>query len=304
MAPSQSKLNFKKDSPIRKSSPGKNSSKLAKRPAHVLTVIGFPPLPVEIYVYRRGTDRDGYTGTYRKVIDGEMDSADLIRMGFTQYYVHRLSLEVNAPKVGEDSWNCIVMVRYVPGMQPSTSQTRAEGNAFLRSWLMDPEHSKYPPNDILTVDNTRSTNLEPMDHFLLDEHIFIILRAVVDPDRRFFTDHPELAHLFYSGPNYYPEAVTQYGYGTVAPPADGQVAVGNLAPNVEGNHFDGQEEGQADPDQGQADPDQGEEGIEEFEEAGAVDEANGDNETEENEGNQGETKQDRTSSRKPSKKRR
>ena len=295
MAPSQSKLNFKKDSPIRKTSPGKNSSKLAKRPQHVLTVVAFPPLPVELYVYRRGTDRDGYTGYYRQVIDGERESDDLIQKGFTQYYVHRLSQQVNAPKVGEDSWNCIVMVRYVPGMHESTGQTRAEGLAFLRGWLMDDEHSKYPPNDILTVDQTHPTHPVPMDNFLLDEHIFIVLRAVVDPNGRFFTDHPELARLFYSGPNYYGDAISMYGYGTVAPPVgpvDSQAQARDGMMENESNDLAIHGEDSTNEDAQGAD------------DVAVEENANEENEGEENDANEEEAKHDRTSSRKASKKRR
>ena len=241
MAPVQSKIPFSKGSPFKRNSPGKNSSKLAKRPQHVLSCYGFPPSPVEFYILRKGEDRDGYTGFYRQVIDGEKENDALAEHGFFQYFTRRVSLEQDIPMVGQDTWNCTVMVRYVNGMNPSSTSTRYEGLTFLRGWLMDKNHSKYPPNDILTVDQTRGRDILAMDNFILDEHVLLVMEAVISEDlrnERFFTDFREYANVFYTGPDYPSDAIAQYGFGNQLPQPDNGNANGENNEEGPGNNAD------------------------------------------------------------------
>ena len=214
MAPSQSKPIDK--SMYAKKSPTKNSSKLSKRPRFSLTVWGFPPLCIEAYAYRKGTDRDGYGNHYRKCVDGDEECKELDDAGFSQYFTRRISKLQNVPLVGADEWACFIYVRWVPGMNPSTAQTREEGLSFFRKYLMDPRYSRYPPNDILTMDLTNVNEPLGMDNFFLDEHILLFIKDLFQPsiaNEDFFRDHNNIAKLFFSSAPYPPEAPFLYGFG-------------------------------------------------------------------------------------------
>lgn len=229
MAPTHSKL--LKRSPIKRASPPKNSSKLAKKPRFTLTVWGFAPLSLEFYIFRKGEDKDGFGLFYRQVIDGEKECPELEEAGFTMYYVRRLAQDNNNAMVGADEWTCYVYVRWVPGDIPSSRDTRAQGAEFLRQHFMDARYSRFPPNDILVIDETNEEVPKPMDHFLQDEIILQLMKNCVDKDAlntRFFTDYPELAELFFTGPPYYSVASMLYGFGTDMGPAPAAIpSIGN-----------------------------------------------------------------------------
>ena len=225
-----------------KSSPSKNSSKLSKRPRFILSCWGFPPLCIEAYVYRKGTDRDGYGNHYRKCVDGDEQCKELDEAGFAQYFTRRISKEQNIPLVGADEWACFVYVRWVPGMNPSTTQTRVEGLSFFRKYLMDNRYSRYPPNDIMTMDLTDVVQPRGMDHLFLDEHIMLFIKDLFQPsiaNERFFTEHNVIAKLFFGSAPYPPEATMLYGFGNALPVAPAAEAIAVSQPDKpDGPEFD------------------------------------------------------------------
>ena len=222
MAPQQQQIKLGKGSPVRREMPGKMSTKLASRPTYNLYCWGWPSSPWEAYTFRKG-DKDAYAAFYRQVVDGEKDCQELEDMGFRMYFTRRRAPGDNSPSTGEDNWPENVYVRCVNNMNPTTPQTRQEGLSFLRRFFMNKEYSKYPPNDINTVDMTNEQDLMPMDHLLMDQHVMALLDRTIPTDhanRRFFTNHRAFASLFFGGPVYPPEAITTYGYGTTLPPPD------------------------------------------------------------------------------------
>lgn len=209
-----------KKPPIKKVSPKKNSSKMNNRPRFTLSVVGFhPDFPLEAYFYRRSDGRDGYTQTYRQAVDNQRDIPSLDENGFIQYFARRNSIDDDNTMMGSDNWACYVLVRWIPNQDPSTAETRREGLQFLRGFFMSSEYSRYPPNDINTIDITDTENPVPMDHFFQDQHIINFIPAIYPEEvanTTFFSSYPDEARMFFSRDEYPADAIALYGYGRAA----------------------------------------------------------------------------------------
>lgn len=236
--------------PIKKESPQKFSSKMSKKPRFTLSVIAFhPEMPLEAYFFRRSDERDGYTLSYRKAVDGDIQIQMLEDNGFIQYFNRRVNAENNTTMMGSDDWACHVLMRWVPGQNPSTPHTRRDGLRLLRGFFMSSEYSKYPPHDIVTVDLTDPENPVSMDQFILDENIMTLIPMLFPPETAntsFAREYPDVARVFFSGDSFPSDAIAMYGYG------NGDIGQGRRVQDI-GAFAPGFNPGEQDPNNNNAD---------------------------------------------------
>ena len=215
----------------------KLTSKTTKRTvsSHIVVVYGFGnDLPYEAYMYTKGGTDDGYMNSYRKYIDEDDYPVDFLsNAGFFAYFNRRESKEGNAILHNPQGFFRLVMMRSIPGGNPSTKSTRASGLKLLKHFFGDKAYMTYP-QDVNTVDSTDDENPVSMDNFLLNHDILALMERALDDDvlnEDFYANYPDLANAFFSGNSIPTEAVSKYRY-----PADRAITAPNFAFPAEGTN--------------------------------------------------------------------
>lgn len=158
---------------------GKSSEKTNYYPP-VLTVYAFPsPFAFEAYIYSRGNqfnndEDDVYLKKFEICMNPNPDDPNqqpcpyLDEANFVKIVYRRKPNSDNDHLVGvkKPYWRQI-MIRY-PKEGDSTPETRQEGLEVLKKFMTDPDHTNYPPNEIVLRDATDEDNYMPLDHFFLD----------------------------------------------------------------------------------------------------------------------------------------
>lgn len=232
-----SQLNQKRGSPFKKTEPSKRSPKLAKKNNFKLQVWGFNHLAFELYSFSSGPNKDGYLWKYRQHVDGDENAniPELSDAGFKAYYKRRVSIDMDDAHIGDDDYVRYYIGRFLPGMVPSTPETRVDGLYVLKSFFNNRVHTKYPPgNGMPAVDETDHEHLGSLDHFLLSDTIMEVMVDLVDSPPRnptYFANFPDHARLFFSGtpPR---SAVSMYGYPQNQRSSTHAVAAAAAAPVV------------------------------------------------------------------------
>ena len=168
-----------KATPTERRSPGKAKKPVPmrqKKSPLTLYVVNFgPPFTFEIYFYEKNGNEDGFHFGVTKYMRGnETDTHSLFdAANFTQGLSRRVpgSADIVAKSV-ETNYDRRIFLRY-PRESESTPATRATGLAALKSFLLDPRFSKYPPTAIETVDLTDYENAchTAMDNYIMNGDI-------------------------------------------------------------------------------------------------------------------------------------
>lgn len=104
-----------------------------------------------------------------------------------------------------------VIMRYVPD-GTSTPESRTEGLAILKTFLMSPNNTEFPPQDIMTIDCTNEASPESLDTFFLDAEIIAIVKQdVVEAEWSKIYSYKGFAPRLWSGNNY-PEEAAEFGF--------------------------------------------------------------------------------------------
>jgi hypothetical protein len=194
--------NKKVSPPKKKSTPQKQKSGGAQVPYMLYGLRLLPESSFEAFVYERDATNDGYTGGFGQVMNTDTKCKYLEEAGFCRLYPRRVDVATNeALKNSRNSYNRMVMVRYVHDHDPATSDSTREGLSVLKRFLMDPEFTRYPPVSIVTVDRTDDDNRMPLDHMFLDRDIITILEGEYDDlvlNDTFFEQYSEAARYVFS----------------------------------------------------------------------------------------------------------
>ena len=99
----------------------------------------------------------------------------------------------------------------------STHDSRLAILRAMQAYIMRPEHNKfgysYVVNDASDLTPPNADALEPMDHFIQDDHIVnLILLVFEDTGETWFADNVANALDFFSGPNFPDYAMEKLGY--------------------------------------------------------------------------------------------
>lgn len=180
----------------------------------ILTCYAFhPDLPIEAYLFTKDDNNDAYTWGYKQFIAGHTTSDTLTEANFTAWKFRRTPNSNNVHLVDSRDFRRCIMLRYVPeGI--STPASRTEGLAVLRAFLMDRRYSNYPPANIITLDQTNTTDPHALDEFFMDQDIEVFIKEefdIAELDNEFYTKYPELAKKLWSG-IHYPEFALQLGF--------------------------------------------------------------------------------------------
>ena len=211
MAPIAKSTPTKKvDSPARKAittvkrtSPGKSNKpipvKKEKNRAPTLSVVSFgPPFTFEIYFFEKTETDDGFTHGITKQIRGEGQSHTLFdSANFISHLTRRIpGSDDVVMRNKENDYERRLFLRYPPERE-STKETRESGLNAVRSFLMDPRFSRYPPTviDLRDLTNYDQTDFPtPMDDYMMNNDIkeaIIQCCDETDLDDEFKVNFPE-----------------------------------------------------------------------------------------------------------------
>jgi hypothetical protein len=203
-----------KASPAKAASPARRKGKqvslkekLSKQTANnatTLTAYGVHPiLGTEIYLFTVGQN-DGFLKIFGDYTKGTMACSSLEKGNFTSLFNRRVPVSDNTIMLGQKGfWRKVIVRHPVDGI--STPETRAEGLAILKKCFLTTDFTKFPPQDIETMDATDVDNPKALDMFLLDNDIVDIIKEQIDMDDLnddFYTDYYDCAKLIWSGTNY------------------------------------------------------------------------------------------------------
>lgn len=226
MLSSPSKPGLEKTSPFKKSpfspkSKARLGSKVSKNSnPHQIRSVGFPPFCIEAFEFVReinGEKNEGYSWPLRKIIENQVDDPMAEDIGFFASLFQRESISKNQRLQGNDNWPRYWMLRMVPGDNPSTPESRAEGANLLKRYFMDTNNTQYPPKDIDIVDDTHS-DPKCMQHYLLDDDIMRVLQHAIDEEffnADFAKTYPEMALMAFSGPSFPNDSIIQLGFDSL-----------------------------------------------------------------------------------------
>ena len=190
--------------------PGASRAQRARR-SPTLTVHAFKePLTFEAYIYEASPGNDGFVASFQKVMDGSDRCDYLTEANFTKFVWRRDPNHSNDPNsentilhntstAKKDFWRGI-MIRY-PNNEGSSPETREEGLQVLKSFLMDPQFTDYPPSDIETMDATNMEDPPALDEYFLDHGIKAFLTEDLeesDFDPGFYDRYTEFAQKCWS----------------------------------------------------------------------------------------------------------
>ena len=106
-----------------------------------------------------------------------------------------------------DFWKQVIIRYPVDGANTpieSTPETRRQGLEAIKMALMNPEYTRFPPEDIITMDTADPENPPPLDHFFLDNDIRDFMKEDIqetDLTTTFVQDFPDAASKCWSGHN-------------------------------------------------------------------------------------------------------
>jgi hypothetical protein len=169
------------------------------------------PLRFELYMYEKSTSEDAYTYGMQKYLKGEFTELHepIERANFVRVLTRRVPFSDDETMKNKNGYRRLVFVRYPPGDQGSTSETRQEGLNALKSFLMDKRFSEYPPNSVETEDLTDEGNYASLDNFLLNADIEELMRLDIPAealDENFRAEYTGFAESCWTGPNFSPFA--------------------------------------------------------------------------------------------------
>jgi hypothetical protein len=173
-----------------------------------LTCYGWcKPLRFEVYLYEKSINEDGYTWGVQKYLKDEFEQKheSLEHANFTRVLTRRVPFSSNVAMTGASGYRRVVFIRYPKGDEGSTKETRQEGLQAMKSFLMDPKFSDYPPKIIETEDLTNEDNYAPLDQFLMDDDIEELMKLDIPLevlDGNFKEEYGGFADACWRGPNF------------------------------------------------------------------------------------------------------
>ena len=175
-----------------------------------LRVYGFgPEFSFEMYIIEKDSENDEYLKGISDYIESPPDTNSkhslIDECNFYKKAYRRIPKSANEHLCGTKKgyWRSVIL-RY-PKENESTPQTRQDGLNALSSFLKDSRFSKYPINNIITVDMTDEDNLPSLDTFLMDDDIKNVMEQDIDEEelnKEFVSKYPEFAKRIYAGNNY------------------------------------------------------------------------------------------------------
>ena len=180
-----------------------------------LTVHSFAePLGLEAYIYEQKEGADGYLRGVEEVLSGQMTCDYFSNALFHRVVNRRIAkspnneiLKFSDPQKSK-LWRKIIL-RYPEG--GTSHVTRQEGLKIAKKFLMDNMFTKYPPNDIVTIDATDAENVPSLDQFFVDNDIKKILQQEISPnmlDCNFHANCTEFAAKCWSGATEFDYAIS------------------------------------------------------------------------------------------------
>jgi hypothetical protein len=178
----------KPSSPPRKKKSTPTPKKVKKIGAEpILTVTRFSdPFTFEMYIYSSKPGNDGYLNGLQVALAGTRSDGTvvppvpaLVEGNFHSVPYRRLPNTPNEHAMGGNGFWRYVVLRY-PTQGESTPETRQEGLALLSTFLKDPEHTRFPPNNITLIDETDEENPPALDHYFFDDTIQEIMNEDID----------------------------------------------------------------------------------------------------------------------------
>jgi hypothetical protein len=189
--------------------------KLSKRTAvgPTLTMYAMHDITnTEVVLYTSG-QADGFLATYKKYCDGLHRCDALESANFTGCFYRRLPNSADTiMKNPKGFWRMIIVRHPLDGV--STTETRAEGLAVLKKCFLSSEFSKFPPDDIETIDATDVDNPHALDLFFQDHDIVNIIKEQLDDavlNDTFYATYTECATKLWSG-TFYPSYARGLGF--------------------------------------------------------------------------------------------
>jgi hypothetical protein len=140
------------------------------------------PMNFEAYFYEASFGNDGYLGSFKKVMEGNMECKYLLDANFTEIVFMRDPASDNEPLHNLSSsrsafWRCI-MIRYPPG--GSTKKSREQGLKILHQFFTDKQYTSYPPRKIELVDLSSKEHPPPMDDYFLNYKVKQFMEEDID----------------------------------------------------------------------------------------------------------------------------
>ena len=168
-----------------------------------------PEFSFEMYIIEKDSENDEYLKGISDYIESPPNTNEkhslVDECNFYKKAYRRIPQSANEHLCGTKKgyWRSVIL-RY-PKENESTPQTRQDGLNALSSFLKDSRFSKYPINNIITVDMTDEDNLPSLDTFLMDDDIKNIMEQDIDEEelnKEFVSKYPEFAKRIYAGNNY------------------------------------------------------------------------------------------------------
>ena len=176
-----------------------------------ISVVGFSlHFNIELYMYEKGYQNDGFTHAIRKQIHGDPQNGEhegFKNANFISFCDRRKPLSNNEIWMKpEGDYPRNVIIRWPDNDdESSTTKSRQEGLNTLKDFLMDPKFSKYPPRQIDLRDLTSDDLPASFDTYLLDNDIQEIMKmsfAEEELDGEFASKYPDVANMCWRSQNY------------------------------------------------------------------------------------------------------
>lgn len=181
-----------------------------------LTVYSFyKDFEIEAYVYEKDEDNDGFTFDYKVIMDGTKSCNYLTAAGFNEYLYRRKLNSKNEQLLNGKNFPRNMLIRDVSDLGGSSKLTRTDGLDALKQFFMDPDFTRFPPRDIMKVDDNREEDPHALDEFFMDEDIKLILEREFneeDLNREFYKNYNQLAKKIWSGKFFPDYAIDELGY--------------------------------------------------------------------------------------------
>jgi hypothetical protein len=166
----------------------------------------------EVVLYTSGQG-DGFLHNYKKYCEGTHACAALEAANFTGCMNRRVPGSADTIMLNPKGYWRMLIVRH-PFEGVSTPETRAEGLAVLKTCFLTTEFSRFPPDEIETIDATNVDDPHALDQFLQDHDIVNIIKEQIDEEvlnDKFYEAYTECARRLWSG-NFYPAYARGLGF--------------------------------------------------------------------------------------------